>query len=335
MINLSGMTVKQKIEIIAKNIITNSHKEWIIKLADNLKTPENDMLYVMRNVKYSTEGKKLYEPEEILRSGEGDCKAFSLFIGSLAYIQGYPVKLHVIANNTEHMYPSIKYKGRWNNYDAVKLLDDVSSSYIRRHYHTVLDGFVTNDINNPIRTSSFAISGISKNANDNIFHSIISGAGFSIGTMLSNLLFKSIAIGGFSNNNKLIEVSSKYEPEPNSNMLFYFKTKWYIPSMVQKWIIDRLMSTDLTKYYGKIENVYETKQDGIQYMVANIHFGYPDEIGQLGFIVAAVAIAIIGGGLFSFLSLSKVYKIVKSPSFSVIPYALLAVAGALFIHEVK
>lgn len=334
MINLSGMTVRQKISIIAKNIITNSHKEWLIKLANSLKTPENDMEYVMKNVKYSTEGQNLYEPEAILKTGEGDCKAFSLFIGSLAYIQGYKVKLHVIANNTEHMYPSIRYKGRWNNYDAVKLLDDVSSSYIRRHYHTILDGFVTNDINNPIRTNSFEISGISKNTNENLFHSIVSGAGFSIGSMLSSLIFKSITIGGLSNN-KLIEVSGKYEPEPNSSMLFYYKTKWYLPYDVQKWIIDKLMSTDLSKYYGKIEKVYEVKQDGVQYMVADVHFGYPNEIGQLGFIVAAVAVAIIGGGLFSFLSLSKVYKIVKSPSFNIIPYALLAAAGALLIHEVK
>lgn len=338
MINLYDMTVKEKINIIAKNIITNSKKEWLIKLANDLKTPENDMSYAMRHVKYSTEGQKLYEPEEILRTGEGDCKAFSLFIGSLAYIQGYPVKLHVIANNTEHMYPSIKVNGRWNNYDAVKLLDDVSSEYIRRHYHTILDGFVTDDINHPIRTSSFAISGISKSTDDRLFHSIISGAGFSLGSILSNLIVKAFTIGGFGNtdnNNNMIAVSDKYEPEPNSSMLFYYETKWYIPEIVQKWIIDRLMSTDLSRYYGKIERVYEVNQDGVQYMVAQVHFGYPNEIGQLGFIVAAVAAAIIGGGLFSFLSLSKVYKIMKSPSFNLIPYALLAVAGTILIHEVK
>ena len=213
MINLEGHTLQEKAWIVAREIVKNQRNPLLIKLAKELKTPENAYRWVKQHVKYRREkGDVLYEPEEILKRGISDCEDLTLLIGSLAKIQGYPVKIRIVENGTRHIYPLVKIGGRWVPLDATPHANIPYINGVPKGYRIVVDGLVSDE----------GLSGLSPQFKK----AVVTGAGVAVGSTVAKLALKAIGLSGLS---ETIEVGPDYVPRVGDHLLFYFKPKWYIP----------------------------------------------------------------------------------------------------------
>lgn len=328
MIDLSRYSLPEKAVIVAREIVKHSHDPFMIRLAHELKTPDNDLEWVKKHIKYKREkGDILYEPETSLAMGQADCEDLTLWVGTLAKIQGYPVRIRIISNGTRHIYPIIKVGGKWRAYDATphpRIITDDLGMPINRPYHVVIDGYITDDISNPL--SGF-------------IHDVASGVAKEVAT---KIIMSKIGIGGISNmyGYKTIDVSTDYVPKSGDHLLFYYKPKWYLPKSLEVWLIKQILKRNVKGI--KILSANYRVENGEKYLVVETEVLGSGTSGlgslMLALTVGMIAAAIIGGGLATYFTLAKVQKIIKMPQAKgltvIIPYALLLGAGAMFLSEV-
>ena len=334
MIDLSKYTLPEKAVIVAREIIKHEHDPIMQALARELKTPYNDLEWVKRNIKYRLErGDVLYEPETTFQMGHGDCEDDCLLIGTLARIQGYPVRIRIIANGTRHIYPIIKVDGQWRAFDAVPH-PGVSVSGLgmptNRKYHVVIDGLVSpNGLND--------LSGLTGGG---FLQAIITGAGVALGSTMSKMITSKIGLGALSglSGYNAVDVSPDYRPQTGDHLVFYYKPKWYLPKTLELWLIKKIVKKEMPGI--KIESANYRMVNGNKRLAVEVTVtGTGNNLGSLTLIltVGMIATAIIGGGLATYFSLTRVQKIVTAPAMKsfmgITPYAFLLAAGALFLSE--
>ena len=346
MINISNLTLGQKAMLIAYEIVQHEHDPLMISLARDLKTPYNDLQWVKNHIKYKVEDGVLYEPETVFHMGYADCKDMTLIIATLAKIQGYPVKIRVISNSTNHIFPLVKVDGEWIAFDAVPhpgIETNMQGMPINIKYYEIIDGYITDNIKEPLKVdylSTKDITGISnKHTLFNDFKdAIITGAGVALGTTIEKLIAG--AITGFYTY-KQIQVSPDYKPKPGDELLFYFKPKWYLPDAIEEYLAKSVLKRKIP-YVNIVSANYVTK-NGHKSLVVNtvVKDNVNNDITGLATIITAgiIAAAIIGGGLLVYYSLEEIDKIVKEPemkaTMTTLPYALLIGAGALLLSEIS
>lgn len=311
MINIEGFTLPEKAWIVAREIVRNKHNPLMVRLAKELGTPENAYRWVKEHIKYKREnGDILYEPDEILKSKTADCEDLSLLIGTIAKIQGYPVKLKIVKNGTRHIYPLVKIKNKWVVMDATphRHIPYINGTPIG--YKTVVEGIVDDNL------SGF---------NVDLKKSIITGAGVAIGSTIAKIALSKIGLNGLMDfNKKVIEVGGDYIPKEGDHLLFYFKPKWYIPDAIEKWILKKVVKKKVPNC--RIHSVYFKNINKIKYLVVDVIIVADKNLGALVVTILAIAGALLAGGLTAYFTLDKVEKIVEKPQIAwfmeILPIAL-------------
>ena len=342
MIDLSKYTLPEKAVIVAREIVKHTHDPVMIELARLLKTPENDLKWVKSHIKYQKEkGDVLYEPETTFQLGVGDCEDLSLLIGTLAKIQGYPVRLRIIANGTRHIYPIIKVNGEWRAFDATphgSVITNDLGMPVNAPYHTVIDGLVTDNPREPLENMSLSGLNMSK-----IVGAVETGLGVAVGSAIGKVLAKKLGIGalsGFGLGSKkirLIDIPPDYQPQVGDHLLFYYKPKWYLPSWAEKWIVKKIIKHKVP--YAKIESANYKKINGHKSLVVEVTIIPDENLGSVTLAITAIAIAaaIIGGGLAAYFTIERIQKIVEEPQMASFlkytPIAFLVLAGATLLSN--
>ena len=332
MINITGDTLTQKITIVAREIIRNSKLAWIKQLANQLKTPSAILSYVKAHVRYrhDPKGDVLYEPDESLKYGCGDCEDYACLVGSLLKAAGYKVALRIVKNSVDHIYSLVFMNGRWIPVDPTPHRG-LSDKYINDHFHVVLQGEITNDPNNPIEFVR----------NDEIGKFIESEAKSIIKKIVLSAIGLS-ALSGFidiSSTTNKVEVDSNYIPKAGDKLLYYFKPKWYLPDSFEKWILEKAIEYKINNC--KILRAYWTQLNGQRRLAIEVQYlGSNKDLGFIGMITAGViALSMLGLGLAAYFTIDKIYKIIQMPKLNialkVIPVALLIMSATGFLGKVN
>ena len=346
MIDISNLTLGQKAILIAHEIVKHEHDPVMVRLAEDLKTPYNDLQWVKNHIKYKVEDGVLYEPETVFHMGYADCKDMTLIIATLAKIQGYPVKIRVISNHTNHIFPLVKVDGEWIAFDAVPhpgIETNIQGMPINVKYYEIIDGYITDNPDKPLKvdymnTKVTGISGKKSELLKDFESAVITGAGVALGTAIEKLIAGSIT-GLYEY--KQVKVPLSYQPKPGDELLFYFKPKWYLPNAVEEYLAKSILKKKIP-YVNIISANYVTK-NGHKSLVVDtvVRNDVNNDITGLATIITAgiIATAIIGGGLLVYYSLEEIDKIVKEPemkaTMTAVPYALLIGAGALLLSELS
>jgi len=344
MIDISNLTLGQKAKLIAYEIVKHEHDPVMISLARELKTPYNDLEWVKNHIRYKVEDGVLYEPETVFNMGYADCKDMTLIIATLAKIQGYPVKIRVISNHTNHIFPLVKVDGEWIAFDAVPhsgIETTIQGMPINVRYYEIIDGYITDDPKHPLKVDYINTKGVTGLSDkhtlfDDFKDAIITGAGVALGSTIEKLIAG--AITGFYTY-KQVKVSPDYQPKPGDELLFYFKPKWYLPDAIEEYLAKSILKKKIP-YVNIVSANYVTK-NGHKSLVVDtvVKDNVNNDITGLATIITAgiIAAAIIGGGLLVYYSLEEIDKIVKEPemkaTMTAVPYALLIGAGALLLSE--
>lgn len=311
MISIEGYSLAQKAYIVSREIIKNQKNPLMVRLARTLKTPENVYKWVRENIKYRREkGDVLYEPEEVLKRGSADCEDLSLLIGTLAKIQGYPVKLRIVKNGTRHIYPLVKINGKWVVMDATPHRHIPYINGVPKGYKLVFEGIVD--------------EGLSGFRSD-FEKAIITGTGVAIGSTITKFALKSFGLSGLMDfNKKTIKVDNSYIPKPGDHLLFYFRSKWYIPDSIEEWILKKIVKKKIPNC--KILRAYFKNEGKIKYLIVEVIVTGNKNLGALIITILAITGALLAGGLATYFILDKVEKVVEKPQISwfmeVLPIAL-------------
>ena len=344
MINISNLTLGQKAILIAHEIVQHEHDPIMVNLARELKTPYNDLQWVKSHIRYKVEDGVLYEPETVFNMGYADCKDMTLIIATLAKIQGYSVKIRVISNDTNHIFPLEKVDGEWVAFDAVphpNIITTIQGMPVNVKYYEIVDGYITNDPKKPLNVDYINTKGVTGLENkhslfDDFKDAIITGAGVALGSTIEKLIAG--AVTGFYSY-KEERVPTSYQPKPGDELLFYFKPKWYLPNAIEEILAKTILKKKIP--YVNIVNANYVTKDGHKSLVIDtvVNNDINTNLTGLATIITAgmIAAAIIGGGLLVYYSLEEIDKIVKEPSMkstmTVMPYAVLLGAGALLLSE--
>jgi len=309
MINLEGYSLREKAWIVAREIAKNQNNPFLIKLAKELKTPENVYAWVKSYIRYKKEaGDILYEPEELIKKGAGDCEDLCLLIGSLVRILGYPVKIRIVEDGTRHIYPLVKVGGEWVVFDATPHANVPYINGVPRGYRVVIDGIVTDE----------GLSGL-----DSQFEkAMITGAGVAVGSTIAKIALKSIGLSGLLS--ETVEVGQDYIPKAGDHLLFYFKPKWYIPDRLEEWILKKVVKRKVPNC--KVTKAYFKTEEGIKYLIVEVVVGEKN-LGAVIATILAITGALLAGGLGTYFVLAKVEKIIEKPQTSIfmkfLPFALI------------
>jgi len=318
MINLEGYALKEKAWIVAREIAKNQRDPLLVRLAKELKTPENAYRWVKKNIKYRKEkGDILYEPEQTLKRGVADCEDLTLLIGSLAKIQGYPVKLRIVKNGTRHIYPLVKIRGQWTVLDATPHSNTPYINGVPKGYKVVIDGLVSDE----------ELSGF----NSQFGKAMVTGAGVAIGSSVAKLALKTIGLSGLS---ETTEVGTDYVPKAGDHLLFYFKPKWYIPNKIEEWILKKVIKRKVPNC--RIVRAFFKKENGIQYLVVEVVITRSESLGAIVVTILAITGALLAGGLATYFTLDRVEKIVEKPQIAwfmeMLPIALIIYGVAKIVR---
>jgi len=317
MINIKGKSLHEKAWIVAREIIKNSHTPLIQRLASQLKDPETAFKWVKSHIRYQKEdGDVLYEPEELIERGFGDCEDLTLLIGSIAYAQGYPVRIRLVKNATRHIYPLVKISGKWKVLDAVPSRIPFIGG-VPKGYRIVVDGIVKEE----------GLSGAESPFKKAVFW----GAGIAVGATFAKSFMKKLGIGPLSGLPfERVEVPFSYVPKEGDHLLYYFKPKWYIPSVLEKWIVKQIVKRKLKN--ASIERVYFQKNKE-KYLIVEVRVG-SESLGALALTAVAIGLAILAGGLMMYFTLVKIEKIVEKPQVSFIMKALPVALGLYAVAKI-
>jgi len=146
-------------------------------------------------------------------------------------------------------------------------------------------------------------------------------------------IMKPMPMSGLYISGRWVEVGMSEGVEPGDILKFEFKPKWYIPDFIEAWIYKKFVEFK----HDNIEvlDVKRPKRRGDNFeVIVKVILPKTEGIGYI-FTVAAIAAAVLGGGLFVFLTVNKVYKLVKEPIFKPLAAAILLFAAAYLIKQIK
>jgi len=355
MINIDGLSLVDKARVVAHEIIKRSNDPIISKLAKQLGSPYAAKDYLVNHLKYNPAevGDTLSEPMEIIRSGIYDCEDDTLFIGAIAKNLGYKVEIRIVSNGTNHIYPLI-YDDKQHQWVAV---DPVPKppSYILRKYHTVVQGEVTDNLNDPI----VGVAGFSYNPiglPDNSWKVAIEHPNFTRQALISDIA-KSTRLSNLSGmTEQAVEVSSDYVPQPGDTLKFYYNTIKELPISVDMWIRKQFLSHkndnfDIIRVYDEnktpqneslLKSIEEFFTSPVvnpdHYIVVEVKIKKSSSLGSFTLAVIAISAVLVAG--IGYLTLAKVEKILQknpelSTSLSMLPYIGLGTVALLLLEKLK
>lgn len=301
MINIEGYSLAEKAQIVANEILRNQRNPLIIKLARELKTPEKAYEWIKRNIKYKKEvGDVLYEPEEVIKMGWGDCEDLTVLIGAISKAQGYPVRIRIVKNRTRHIYPLVKINGKWKVLDLTPHRRIPYINGIPKGYVLIIDGIVSDE------GLSGLISGLEE--------SIAKGAGTVIGSTVAKVALKALGIGGLSgieDNYETVKLSPNYNPKLGDHLLFYFKPKWYIPDRIEKWLLKKVVEKKIPN--AKVLRAYFKKDNNIKHLIVEVVVTGEENLSGIVITIAAITAALLGGAIGMYFTLDKIEKVIEKP----------------------
>lgn len=331
MINIENYSLPEKALIVAREIVKHSRDPEIIDLARKLGNPFAVFSYLKQRVKYRKEkGDVLYEPEEVLRRGYGDCEDLTVLFGSIVKAQGYPVGIRLVRDGTRHIYPIVLIRGNWTVFD----LTPSKVPYIQgipAGYRLILEGIVTDDHENPLGSLDFGKYG------EWFTRGIFTAAGAAIGSA-----FMQYWIDRFKKRKKslsglvlyTVEVPEDYVPKAGDHLLFYFKPKWWIPDRLEEWILKKVVKRKVKN--AEVLRAY-FKKNRTKYLVVEVVVKPEEKLSGIALTALAIAGLILAGGLSAWFVLDKVEKVVETPEVSsfmkLIPYAIIAYAVAKVVRR--
>lgn len=355
MINVGGLTLVDKARVIAHEIVRDSTSPLIQSLARLVKTPRGAEKYLLDNFKYNTEEVeyKLFEPTDILKSKIYDCKGDTLFIGAIAKSLGYKVELRIVTNGTSHIYPIIYYpnENKWVALDPVPK----PPSYILKHYHTVVLGEVTDNLDDPIK----GVVGFSYNPigiPDTSWKLAIRHPAFTKQQLISDIEKSTKLSGFFKETAQSVTVPSDYIPQVGDVLKFYYYTVKELPLSVEEWIRSKTLSIKNDQFEVlRVYNKNETKQNQSivqdiesfisspivnknNYIIIEVRIKKSTDLGAFTLAIIAISAVLVAG--LGYLTLAKVEKVVKNnpelvSSISVLPYVALIFAGISIIRSLR
>jgi len=352
MINMDGLSLVDKARAIAHEIIIDSTTPLIKAFAKKLKTPYNAEQYLLNNFKYNVAEVEyeLFEPSDILRSKIYDCKADTLFIGSIAKALGYKVELRIVSNGTNHIYPLVYHRNlhKWVALDPVPK----PPSYILKRYHTVVQGEVTNNLNDPI----IGVVGFSHNPigiPDTSWKIAINHPDFTRQQLISDIAKSTrlSSLSGFSSES--VEIPNNYVPQPGDILKFYYNTIKELPLSIDEWIRKEIISRKNDQFdIIRVYNVNKTPQGSTwqdierffsspivnknNYIVVEVKIKKPQSLGAFALAIIAISAVLIAG--IGYLTLVRVEKVIDShpalaTSLSILPYIGLGVVALAFMKR--
>ncbi len=356
MINIDGLSLVDKARVVAHEIIKDSTTPLVLSLKKQIKTLNNIVPYLDSKAHYRLEqGDTLSEPYDILRYKGYDCEDDTLFIGTIARAMGYKVEVRIVSNGTNHIYALIydNKHGRWITIDPVPK----PPSYILNKYHTVVQGEVTNNLNNPI----IGVKGFSYNPiglPDTTWKLALQHPNFTRTELISDIA-KSTRLSnlsGFNSTPKSVKIGDNYVPEAGDTLKFYYNTIKELPLSIDEWIRKKIIShknpqfdiisvtneNDSTlnnSFLQDIENFISSPiVNKHNFIVVEIRIKKNSNLGAFMMAIIAISIVLVAG--IGYLTLVKVEKIIdKNPelasSLSLLPYIGLGTLGLVLISKLK
>ena len=294
-VDISGLSLGAKLKKIIRMALDASKDPQIRAIAKGLGTPEAIYAYVKNRVKYKREAKDtLYHPLVTLQRQQADCEDLTATISSMALALGYPVRFIIIANGTRHIYPLIWEHNQWRRFDATPKSAIIPGGYTVRY-----------DVEVHPNGETISRKATSEEISD---------------------------VSGLSGTGHWIEIPLDAKVKPGDLISFHLVPKWYLPTWLEEWIYKQIISH--THPDWKIVNVTKPTKDYHRYIVQVKVLGDEGPIEALGsvtLVVGIIAATILGGGLLTYLSISKVEKFVPSSAISMGSLGFATIGAALLL----